>query len=275
MRAGKLKTRQYKVKRKGGWPLLLAAGVLLGAGLGSYLRGEWKAQTPARISAEPAPTLTPEESRMTETTLSLTGQTWYALQLGVFDQPDGARQQAESYRGRGAGGYVFRKEGYRVLAAAYATRADAQAVMTQIKNQHGVDASVVEIQQPQVTLRLTGQKAQLTALTDACDAMEKLTAHLFQLSSALDRREIQTPDIRKALQSERDTVSALNRQLAIRFPDPAPEPVAALAQLLSDSAQSLDAALNTQSVTRLSAQLKYCHLLCLCRMAAYAAGFGE
>ncbi len=275
VRAGRLATRRYKVRKaRGGWLLLLLLGIGLGFGGSVYLRKI--APVPeAHIAAEPVPTLPPEETQADERTITLSSQSWYALQAGTYDSTATARQQAEALRARGAGGYIFQKDGCRVLAAAYAARADAQAVMTRLKTRHGLDTEVVEIVSPEITLRLTGQKGQLTALSDAYAALEKLCGHLYQLSLSLDRQETEARDALAALQSEQDTLTELAERLKTRFGASAPPAVSGLRQMLSDCAQSLHAAGSAQSLTRLGAQVKYCHLECICRMAAYAAALGN
>ena len=274
VRAGRLATRRYKVRRrKAGW-LLLIAGIGLGFGVSSYLR-HVQPLPRTHISAQPAPTLPPEETRADERTLTLAGQSWYALQVGAFDSAEAAAREAENYRARGAGGYIFRKDGCRILAAAYTARADAQAVITQLKTRHGLDAEVVEIISPQITLQLSGQKGQLTALSDAFSAMEKLCGHLYQLSLSLDRQETDARETLAALKSEQDTLTALAERLRSRFGVSAPDAVLRLEEMLSDCAQSLNTAGAAQSLTRLGAQVKYCHLECICRMAAYASALVE
>ena len=274
VRAGRLATRRYKVRRrKAGWLLLLIVGIGLGFIGSASLRSV--PQPRASISAEPAPTLPPEETRADERTLTLAGQSWYALQVGAFDSAEAAAREAENYRARGAGGYIFRKDGCRILAAAYTARADAQAVITQLKTRHGLDAEVVEIISPQITLQLSGQKGQLTALSDAFSAMEKLCGHLYQLSLSLDRQETDARETLAALKSEQDTLTALAERLRSRFGVSAPDAVLRLEEMLSDCVQSLNTAGAAQSLTRLGAQVKYCHLECICRMAAYASALVE
>ena len=275
MRAGRLATRRYRARGyRAGRLLLLIVGIGLGFAGANALRGG----TPpplTKITAEPAPTLPPEETQADERTLTLSGQSWYALQLGVYRDEAAARQEAETYRARGAGGYILQKDGCRVLAAAYSTRADAQAVTTSLKTRHRLDTEVVEIVSPEITLRLSGQKGQLTALSDAYAAMEKLCGHLYALSLSLDRQETGLRDALAALQSERDTLNALVERLQSRFGASAPDAVLTLKQALSDCARSLSAAAASQSLTRLGAQVKYCHLECICRMAAYADALGR
>jgi len=271
MRAGRLAQRTYKTGRGRGWvfPAVMALLMLTGWAL-------WRQPGPEpALTVEPAPTLSPAESALAERTLTLPGQSWYALQLGLFDTPQAARQQAEAFRARGAGGYVMEKEGWRVLAAAYTARADAQAVQHQLKTRSGVDTVIVEIQQPQVTLGLKGQQAQLTALSDALDGVGKLTEHVSALSAALDEGKLTLQEAQAALQSERDTLNALNGQLARLFPSAVHPAVTGLEALLADSAQSLDGALSAPTALGLGAQLKFCQLQCLCRMAAYAAELSE
>ena len=275
VRAGRLATRRYKVRGyKAQRLLLVIVGVGLGFAAATYLHGG--AQKPlALIEAAPAPTLPPEETQPDERTITLSSQSWYALQTGVYEGAAIARQEAESLRARGAGGYVFQKDGCRVLAAAYASRTDAQTVMTRLKTRHGLDAEVVEIVSPEVTLRLSGQKGQLTALSDAFSAVEKLCDHLYQLSLSLDRQETDAREALAALKSEQDTLAALKERLKSRFGASAHPAVLSLEEILSDCVQSLNTASVAPNLTRLGAQVKYCHLACICRMAAYAAGLTE
>ena len=264
MRAGKLKTRRYKVRRHGrGWLflLLLAAAAVIWF----YQAG----RLPLPLLLSPAPGLTPEEGQRDERTVSLPGGVWYALQLGAFPQEEPAKALSDSYRARGAGGYILGK--YQVLAAAYASRADAQAVQSQLRALHSVETVVTEISWPEITLHLTGQRAQLTALTDAWDALSKAAEHLSSLSRSLDNREKDAAAVRAALSSETDTLSALQRQLESRFGGSAPGPVRDVISQLSRLSAALREALSARSETLLGAQVKYSQLLCLDGLAAYAA----
>ena len=274
MRAGKLKTRRYKVRRRGwGWFILLLLGIVLGAAAMSLNQGLWQVSLPVPLVTVPvSPTRPPEETRAEERTLTLPSHTWYALQLGAFDSLESAQSLAASFQSRGAAGFLLRQEKYRVLAAAYLTRTEAQAVVSQLKNQHNVEAVVTEIVQPEVTLRLSGQRGQLTALSDACDALDHLSEHLGVLSSALDQKTMSGSQILSAILSERDTVQALSAQLTDWFGSSMPAQVSGVKTLLDDLARSLDACLSASGNTALGAAIKYAQLQCACGMAAYAAG---
>ena len=275
MRAGKLKTRRYKT-RKGGWRYLaiLAVGIALGAAVLSLRERVGPLSLPAPFVTVPlSPTRAPEELRQEERTLTLPGQTWYALQLGAFDSPEAAQSLAASFQSRGAGGYVLRQGNFLVLAAAYSTRAEAQAVVNQLKNQHQVDAAVTDILQPEVTLLLSGQQGQLTALEDACGALDRLAEHLSVLSAGLDQRILGADQLLPALRSERDTLQALSVRLTEWFGPSCPDEISPVKRLLDDLTVSLDACLSASGGTALGAAVKYAQLQCICRMAAYAAAF--
>lgn len=267
MRAGRLRSRRYRVRRRSRGGALLLLLLALGCAAAYLLRTE---ELPLRLS--PSPTLSPADAAAESRTVTLPGKTWYALQLGVFEQQEAAAALAESYRGRGAGGYVLLAEHYRVLAACYETRADAQAVQTQLRTGHQVDAYIWEMARPELTLKLSGQRAQLTALTDAFDALDKLAAHLSALSQGLDSRSLAGEDARRALLSEQETAAALASRLRQLFGEKPHAAVAQIVQLLEDLSAALSQTAAASGETRLGAQIKYCHLLCVSRMAAFAAG---
>ena len=271
MRAGKLKTRRYRVRRGGHWlPLVILAALLAGGAV--YFSRGGSFSLPLSLPLSPAPTLTPRESAADTRTVTLSGQTWYALQLGAFDGEGPARELAQGFQARGAGGFLHRQDQYRVLAAAYPARADAQAVQAQLRSRHNVEAVVYEISWPQITLRLTGQKAQLTALEDAYAALEKAAEHLSALSLSLDRRETEAQAARSALLSEKETASALAQRLAALFGTAPHSAVQKIIALLTNLADALQEAVNAQGETRLGAQVKYCQLLCISGLAVYAQG---
>ena len=95
---------------------------------------------------------------------------------------------------------------------------------------------------------------------------------MYQLSLSLDRQETEAAEALTALRSERDTLTELSARLQSRFGASAPAAVLSLKQILDGSAQSLSAVSAAKTLTQLGAQVNYCHLECICRMAAYASG---
>lgn len=270
MRAGRLKTRRYRARRASGVWMGAAALLLLGLILGAWRAGWITLTLPAFVPARPAATLTPEDVKKEERTLTLPGQSWFALQLGVFADQAAAQSTAETYQGRGAAGYLALHQGsYRVLAAAYQARADAQQVQTRLRERHGVDAVIAEITRPEITLRLTGQAVQLTAIEDAWTALTQSALHLSALSQSLDEGGTDQAEAMDALRSERATMDALARQLDSLF-DGGPAAARELSALLKDVSGALDGCLAASGKTQLGARIKYCQLLCVCRLAVWA-----
>ena len=261
MHPGKLKVRRYKkAGRSGKWMILLLLGVLAAAGGYLYRQGELPP-----LDIAPSPTLTPGESAAEEKTIVLPGSAWYALQLGVFEQESAAHQLAESFRSRGAGGAILSSPPYRVLAAAYESRADAQQVQLQLSNLHGVESYVHEIICPEVTLKLRGQRAQLSAISDACTAFSQGAERLSALSRGLDQHALGKEAVQAAMESEKNTFSALAERMSALFGPSAPEAVRVLGDALSEISDALAAARGISGETALGAQVKYCQLLCIIR----------
>ena len=270
MGTGKLKTRRYKVRRSGrGWTVLVALGLIILAGSYFFHPGEH------RLSMSPAPTLTPEDSISDRRTLTLPGQQWYALQLGVFDQEEAAQALAQSFRSRGAGGYVTQNPPYRVLAAAYETRADAQAVQNQLRALHGVDAYVHEMISGEIVVNVSGQKAQLAALSDAYDALSQTTEKLSNLSQGLDRHTLDGESIAAALKSEKETLSSLAGRIQALFGEKPHEAVREIDALLQALSDQLGSVLGARSELQLGAGIKHCQLLCIDGLMQYTLSLGR
>jgi len=270
MRAGRLKTRRYRIRKSRRRAALVL--LLLGAGLFFALR-DGLVSLPDRglFSLRPAASPLPEEARQAERLLTLPGGRWYALEVGAFDDLSAARQAAESFRARGAGGYVLTDSRYQVLAAAYASRADAQKVQQQLRENHGVDTVQAEIAWPEIQLRVRGREAQLNAMEDACAGLAQLPNQLAALSAGLDQDTLDFDGARSALASYRDTLLALSGQINARFDSTAPEAVGLLAAHLSFLANALDDARASTGSTRLGGQVKYCQLAALCLLRDFSA----
>lgn len=251
-----------------GWLVLL---LLLALGGGLYFFYQ-QGSLPLPQALSPAPTLTPEEARWEERTLILPGQSWYALQLGVFDQQASAQALADRFQARGAGGFIDDRERYRVLAAAYESRGDAQAVQQQLQALHNVEAYLIALESPEITLRITGQKAQLTALEDALTALHQAARQLSSLSLALDRGEMGREALLNALASQQQTLAALEKRLHQLFGDHPHSAVQPVLTALEQLSGAMEGARQAPGETRLGAQIKYCQLLCIVRLSQYAQG---
>lgn len=265
MHSPQLKTQTYKTGgtlRRVVLCLLLCA--LIG-GASALVRK--KAGLPLAFSLKPQATAVPEASDAPSQDtaydtldLTLSGRSWYALQLGAFTQENAAYQLSQEFVPRGAAGYVCHDDDiYRVYAAAYPTRAEAQSVQTRLSEQ-GVATYIQPCNEDALTLRATGTKTQLSAVSDIFSYLDALSMKFFTLSSQLDKSEIAVTDALSALASEGTTCRALADALSLAFPDELPASAQAVHDFLSLIAQECESAQNSQSAARAGAALKRCQL---------------
>lgn len=224
-----------------------------------------------RQNSAPAPdaTAAPQEKRHTTAEISLTGRTWYALQLGAFTQENAAWQLSQQFIPRGAAGYVCAQEGvYRVYAAAYPTRAEAQSVQTRLSDQ-GVTTYIQQLIEPAVTLRAAGTPRQVEAVSEALAHLNTLSVQFLSLSTALDQQEMDAASALEALQSEGNTCLALSYALEAAFDgqvDAAAQPLHALLRAVYDESSQ-----NNLSAARTGAALKRCQLTVTVGLKEFAA----
>lgn len=272
MRAGRLKTRKYKTRRRGVGVLCLVVIVgALGLAARAVLTGRVP-NLPFLMQSLPEATLPPEDLIRDTRDVVLPGKSWYALLLSSSADTDVANAEASALQIRGAAGYVFFQEEYLVLGAAYETRQDAQAVADQLKSLHGIAARVTPVDRPEITLRLTGRRAQLNALEDAYLLLDQTAEQMSALSRGIDSRTLDAQAVRASLSSQLSTARAMRDKLTARFGDnPADAAVRDLMAMLDELSRAVDAALTETGAARLGAKIKYGQLLCICRMADHAA----
>lgn len=268
LRSGKVKIKRYKTGRnKSGFLILLPVLIL-----GVYLLFHFGKQGFA-LPAFLKPALSAEEMQQDTRQIILPGGRYFALQLGAFSDPQSAGALAESYRSRGAAGYIWKNDSYRVLAAAYDSRENALAVQQQLADKHGVDAYLCPLTRSQITLKLTGQKAQLNALSDAYDLCAQLTGTLSTLSQSLDSGAMEQEAVLQALSSQQETIHALNARLSALFSKEDHPAVTRLCALLADTEKNLSSARDAQNAVRLGSSIKYCHLALLKALEDYGTLF--
>lgn len=264
LRSGKIKIKRYKTGRnKTG--LLIILPVLLLAACFLYVHRTGGLSLPPFL----VPSLSAEEMQQETRMITLPGASHFALQLGAFSEKESAKALAESYRSRGAAGYIFENDSYRVLAAVYASREDARAVQKKLAENHGVDVYLYPLTRSQITLKLSGQRAQLNALSDAMDVCVQLTDTLGTLSQSLDAGSLSKEEATQALQSQQETLRALNTRLSSLFVKEEHPAVTALCALLTQTEQGLSSAAGAANATRLGSGIKYSQLSLLCGLEQY------
>lgn len=264
MRAGRLQTRRIKVHRRR-VRLLIAFFAVLAIGSSAYLLRD---RLPGvRLSFQEQT----EDLTSGEAVLTLPGETWYALQLGAFSNREAAAAEAEKFKQRGAAGYVLENGStFRAMAAAYDTRAAAQAVCARLASEHGIETYVIELSRGEMTARCHGQNAQLTALKDAYDCLSTLSGQMYALSCGLDERTKSFEETLEALLSMETTLRTIPERLSRRFPDQ-PEAVRGVLEGMTLLAEAVQTARTSENATALSGRIKYAQLLSLDILSRYTA----
>lgn len=259
---GRVEKRMYRQRRgqallRRGMVFLTAVVVLVG--LASRLTGG-DGMTARRVSE---PTATPVASAFDETVVSrevaLRGDTWYAIQTGIFAGREAAEEKAALYADRGAPGYVTQDgQKWRVFIACYGDKDDATAVRDRLAEQQMVETYLYGWDCPAITLRLSGMAGQLDVAEAGLTGPMQTAALLRDSAAQLDAGEIM---INEAVA----TVDALTAQLALwektaqeRFAPPYPALIAqelAVHQAWAEGASALRAAAG-QDATALSAEMK-------------------
>ncbi|MBE5801213.1 MAG: SPOR domain-containing protein [Clostridiales bacterium] len=235
--------------------LLLIAGIV-------FLSGLLASRSPAG-NVSPLPTATPfplDESfdeTITAVEWTLPEVQWYALQLGAFEDEASAKDFAYQFQNRGAAGYLWQDQRYRVLAAVYPTEEDARSVREQISQRHEVDSYLFHIKLPPIAVSIQGMRGQIEILQAAFLHADDLILSLQQLGIASDRSELSAEEMRLKLLTLRDQTSLVSLRMQQRFPLPRDPSVECLLTLLDDYAGFCDSIEDDLSSVSFGAQLKY------------------
>lgn len=230
------RTRVYPAQRRcGGWTsvaLLGMAALLVVSGL------LWREGETVELAVEPLLTNTPFplEERFDETPaqqeIVLEASEWHALQLGAFENEAAAKELAEQYTRRGAAGYVWNDGRYRVLAAVYPLKEDAQQVRQQLQLQHEIETYLYQVKLPEIHVRLSGKQGQLDILQAALIHGNDLLAELQRMSVAMDRQELNTAEALDELGALHEQISLVALRLKQRFVSPMHTAVAEMLKCL-------------------------------------------
>ena len=253
------KRRVYPSERKPArwvsYSLLFLSAVILFSGVAARSGGDAVIQTVATPSPIPLDAAFDETRETREITLN--GSAWYALQLGAFETEEAAGQLAEQFQRRGAAGYIWPDERYRVLAAVYPEKEDAQAVRQQLREQHDVESYLFEINVPAVALRMTGMRGQIDILEAAFLHAEELIRQMERISETLDRQEITPAEAADELNTLREQVELVALRMEQRFAAPRNTAVTRLIGLMRDYAAFAREKTGQESNALLSRQIKY------------------
>lgn len=187
---GRVERRIYRRRRKRRRRMAVVLVLLVLAG------GGWLLWRGGGFGAE---VIRPEEpaektgfDRTVETReVTLTAETWYAIQTGVFSTQEAALARADDYTSRGAPGVVVQDgEKWRVFIACYGREEDASAVRRRLGESQQVETYLYAWQCPELKLRLTGMRGQLDLVEAGMTLLTSGASQLRDTAMLLDAGEL-------------------------------------------------------------------------------------
>ena len=238
------------------WLILIAAGITFVTGL--IGRGNNSSFSISAIPTQTPPALDETfDETQAEEEIKLLAVTWYALQLGAFEKEQSALQMAETYKARGAAGFVWEDGRFRTLAAVYPLREDALAVRAQLSEKHLVESYLYEISFPEVQLRLNGMKGQLEILEAAFLHAADIPVALQKISVQMDQQELSMQEAFKRLDALEQQMCIISLRLRQRFAAPRPAVVDELIRHMELFVTFCQESKLTESAVSLGQKVKY------------------
>ncbi len=279
MHTAKVEKRTYRAPGNG---KRILTGVLLFVSCLLILSGLLRDGTgglKVEVKITPTPTVIGKtfDETMTTRQISIPQRSWYAIQLGVFDSEASARAQADSFVARGAAGYVLKDSRFRVLAALYSTRDEAQTVRQQLQTQHKIDSYVYEVSLPEILLNVEGMAGQLDVLEAGMQFLNTALEKFCQSSISMDRQDQSVEQELTKLAEIASQADTLANVLKVRFTSVKSTVVDNLVAQLSEitNATKAVAEASQRGTVAMAAQMKYQTLTLLSSMGTFLAGFGQ
>lgn len=113
--------------------------------------------------------------------------TYYAVEVGSYQDIQSAREASDLFRSRGAGGYVVNDGTYRVIAAIYNNKEDAKAIVEKLIAD-GLSGTIYEIKGAKVNFEQYGIIG--NDIREAVEYSATLYDKLYDIGNSLDRQEI-------------------------------------------------------------------------------------
>lgn len=129
--------------------------------------------------------------------VSVDKQEMYIISMCKCNSAAEARMQAAGFTARGAAGYAYEADdGWHVLGAAYDREKDAKRIAQRLKDDEGIEATVLTIGADSVAMRITAPETQIEAIINADQIMRDQTFQLGDMALQLDRGEIKPDAVR-------------------------------------------------------------------------------
>ncbi len=235
---------------------------------------------PAKTLADPQPTLsdvpepgfpTPQVGETGSQSIIIPAQDWHTIQLGVYENADAAALQAAQYVTRGAAGYVLADDRYRVLAAVYNTREDAETIKARLKEGQNIDAYIYRLSTEEVELSVTAAAAQIQALRDGFAVVQDTLTEMGRLSAELDKQNLDGGAVILGAQEAKLRVQRAQKTLEDVLGSASSAVVTGLKELLNTANDGLEmiCAQNAQESVNMTSKIKYHQIDLLWRYIQY------
>lgn len=188
--------------------------------------------------------------------IELTMGTWYALQVGAFENRESALETARVFQNRGAAGYIWNEGRYRVLASVYPSMEEAQRVREQLKEQHAIDTYVYAIEMPALKLRINGMQGQIDVVQASFLHVSDLAVQLQQLTTEVDRQEKTVAEVQNAIEALETQLRIVAVRIKQRFAQPFPETLEILLDCFESFEEYAACVNEVQSVFEMGISLK-------------------
>jgi len=138
---------------------------------------------------------------------------YYAISFGSYSTVQQAEKAARQLRARGGGGYIQKSGGsYKVFAALYLNKADAQTVCHKIK-EGGSDCAVQKIEVPAFKFRYEADKISAHKLGDILEFINFCIEGLYAVFVELDSRMINELDAQVRIEGLKNEAIRLKGEL--------------------------------------------------------------
>ena len=118
----------------------------------------------------------------------ISAKTYYAVSLGGYQSLDEAKLNASQVALKGGAGYIHQSGDYYVILSLYKSRIDADSVVEKLKSNDAVNAIIVNVNIPQLTVNFSNNEA---LLEDMCKEFLDCYEFLYDLSIKFDSAIIQ------------------------------------------------------------------------------------
>ena len=256
---GRVETRMYKRRRKRAKMLRRVLLMLLAAAAALLI---WR-KLPGGFSTEhiALPTSTPLTAAFDKTIesreVTLSAETWYAIQTGVFSTEEAALQKADDYTERGAPGTVVHQgEKWRVFIACYGTEAEAASVRTRLEQNQRVETYLYAWECPELRLRLTGMAGQLDAAEAGFTLLTSTAAALREHATALDAGQLTVHEAAAAVEALDGQITLWEDTVNSRFGKEIPALLEGMLSITNRWDTRCSTLKSAKTATALSAELK-------------------